>query len=157
MSLCGGKALVDLSEKLKGLPLGVYVTDQIIKKLKKKQIERKIRIKGENLFFIKHENPRELIGSLPSTLIHRLNSGQKLSRKLIKEECLNKLGFSPEYIRKFEPFFSAHFNLIKQIEREKSCCKKKAIIKSPFDKWVGALPSKKGKKTDEIINEIRSK
>ena len=32
---------------------------------------------------------------------------------------------------------------------------KKSLIKSPFDKWVGRLKSKKGRKTDQIITELR--
>jgi antitoxin PrlF len=32
---------------------------------------------------------------------------------------------------------------------------KKRLKKSPFDKWVGRLKSKKGKKTDEIISGLR--
>ena len=32
---------------------------------------------------------------------------------------------------------------------------KKSLIKSPFDKWVGRLKAKKGRKTDEIITELR--
>ena len=32
---------------------------------------------------------------------------------------------------------------------------KKTFKKSPFDKWVGRLKAKKGRKTDEIITELR--
>ena len=34
---------------------------------------------------------------------------------------------------------------------------KKAVKKSPFDKWVGKLTPLKGKKSDAIIGELRGK
>lgn len=34
---------------------------------------------------------------------------------------------------------------------------KKSIRKSLFDKWVGRLETKKGRKTDAIIDELRGK
>lgn len=34
---------------------------------------------------------------------------------------------------------------------------KKSIKKSLFDKWVGRLETKKGRKTDAIIDELRGK
>jgi AbrB family looped-hinge helix DNA binding protein len=34
---------------------------------------------------------------------------------------------------------------------------KKAVKKSPFDKWVGRLKPLKGKKSDAIIGELRGK
>lgn len=34
---------------------------------------------------------------------------------------------------------------------------KKGIKKSPFDKWVGYLKKQKGKKPDEIVEELRGK
>jgi len=32
---------------------------------------------------------------------------------------------------------------------------KKSMKKSPFDKWVGKLKTLKGRKTDEIVDDIR--
>ena len=32
---------------------------------------------------------------------------------------------------------------------------KKAVTKSPFDKWAGKLHRQKGKKTDDIIRDLR--
>jgi len=34
---------------------------------------------------------------------------------------------------------------------------KKGITKSPFDKWVGYLKKRKGKRPDEIVEELRGK
>lgn len=40
-------------------------------------------------------------------------------------------------------------------EKEGVVVMKKAITKSPFDKWVGTLRRQKGKKTDDIIKDLR--
>lgn len=32
---------------------------------------------------------------------------------------------------------------------------KKAVTRSPFDKWVGTLRHQKGKKTDDILKDLR--
>ena len=32
---------------------------------------------------------------------------------------------------------------------------RKAVTKSPFDRWVGTLRQQKGKKTDDIIKDLR--
>lgn len=40
-------------------------------------------------------------------------------------------------------------------EKEGVVVMKKAITKSPFDKWVGTLRRQKEKKTDDIIKDLR--
>jgi len=34
---------------------------------------------------------------------------------------------------------------------------KKSLKKSPFDKWIGVLKTRKGQRTDTIIKELRGK
>jgi len=40
-------------------------------------------------------------------------------------------------------------------EREGVMVMRKAVTKSPFDKWVGSLRRLKGRKTDDIIRDMR--
>ena len=53
ISLCGGKGVRIADKCLKGLPIGVYVTDNIKKDLSADQQSRGIPVRGEALSFIK--------------------------------------------------------------------------------------------------------
>jgi len=56
-SLCGGKGLIKMDEKLKKLPVGVYISGKIKDRLSDKVLqERCVPVKGDDLYFIKQDN-----------------------------------------------------------------------------------------------------
>jgi AbrB family looped-hinge helix DNA binding protein len=42
-------------------------------------------------------------------------------------------------------------------ERQEGFLVRKVLKKSPFDRWVGSLKHLKGKKTDELVKEMRDR
>jgi hypothetical protein len=57
ISLCGGRGIKLAHDTQEGLPLGVYVSEQIMKDLTQEQQKRAVPVKGNRkLFFIKQEH-----------------------------------------------------------------------------------------------------
>lgn len=55
-SLCGGQGMVSMDKVLKGLPVGVYISENIKHDLSVELLERLALVKGEQLYFFKQEN-----------------------------------------------------------------------------------------------------
>jgi len=55
-SLCGGQGMVSMDEELKGLPVGVYISENIKHDLRIVLLERLTLVKGEQLYFFRQEN-----------------------------------------------------------------------------------------------------
>lgn len=124
ISLCGGRGLVSMDGMLKGLPMGVYVTKQIVKELNIDQRSRKLNVPRSGLSFIRQEAQltRSLLCRfLPYEMLE--NNDFKLATKKNIECSLKKSGFKDKEIKKLVPWFSANLGIIKTIERGgKGCC-----------------------------------
>lgn len=55
-SLCGGKGMVSMDKELKGLPVGVYISENIKDNLRIELLERVAFVKGEQLYFFRQED-----------------------------------------------------------------------------------------------------
>jgi hypothetical protein len=108
VSLCGGHGMLDADNKLKGLPIGVYVHKDLIKQSK---IQRTRRIKTSgSLYFIKQD---------PAYIDFLLMFPERASlRDLVKEVLGRALIKHEKAKRKWEQWVSAHEGNLHFIDKE---------------------------------------
>ena len=127
ISLCGGKGLAVMDEILKGLPLGVYVSKNIIKELSANQRRRILKVQCSHLFFIRQEKQKaqnmlhhHLSEPLLGSLLKKSQKGKKTLNPTEEDivSFLKKSGFKDEEIKKSAPWFLVNLGIRKTIERE---------------------------------------
>jgi hypothetical protein len=90
-SLCGGKGMIELDHRLKGLPIGVYIDHTLYGDLKKYD-DRLIKIENDNIYFMKQKEEDLSFYYLPAIqkgLATKL-SGETLT-KIIYNMLLDKM------------------------------------------------------------------
>ena len=127
ISLCGGRGLILMDEMLKGLPIGVYVSENLAGKLSNEQQRGKLQVKDDKLFFIKHDEQITtdlLFSMLNDETIKELEREERfnLTEESI-ERILKKSGYEDAAVKKLVPWFSANLGKRAIIEREKACKK----------------------------------
>lgn len=55
-SLCGGQGMIEMDKKIKGLPVGVYLSKNVWRYVSNELQKRCIKVKGEDLYFIKQDS-----------------------------------------------------------------------------------------------------
>jgi len=115
ISLCGGKGIKFANDKLKGLPMGVYISANVVKCLSAEQQKRLVPVKDEDLFFIKKKT--SIFPYLPDETCSLLGiSGAGL--EAIKAS-LNVLSPDKDALRKIKPWILVHLEMQNEIIREK--------------------------------------
>ncbi len=104
VSLCGGRGMICLDEKLKGLPIGVYIEKSLIKdKSFDFDKSRFLTVRGESIFFVKQNKSH--IRMLSSTA-----SQQDITIDIAR--------YFPNRHKKWDQWLSAHEGSIGEISRE---------------------------------------
>lgn len=119
VSLCGGKGIKFANDKLKGLPIGVYVTDKIRADLSKGQNKRIIKVQDDDLFFIKQAI--DDVHFLPDKTIDMLLNRPDATKEDI-ENSLKAANFDEDALKKWLPWFLVHIGRQDEITRESNKC-----------------------------------
>ncbi len=123
ISLCGGRGIKFAHDCLKGLPIGVYVTDNIKKDLNTEQRTRLIPVKNETLSFVKKKTGIEHF--LPNTTLDILIKGTNIRRKTIIDSL--RTSFSDkDAFEKMAPWILVHLEKENEIIRSNKLLKRDA-------------------------------
>ena len=104
--------MISVDEMFKGLPAGVYVSENLVGELSNEQQRRRLKVKDDKYFFIKQDEQITI-----DLLFSILND--KTINELILEEITNltegyierilkKSGYENEAVKKLVPWFSAN-------------------------------------------------
>ncbi len=124
ISICGGKGMVDLDKKLEGLPVGVYVTPDVLSDIIDSEFKSTVKVRREKLFFV--AQPKDDINTLLSIqgLKWSMRRGpmEHITLKDVIRAGLEEGGltnpFHSKHIRdKWYPWLEAHDNGIHMINR----------------------------------------
>ncbi len=110
ISLCGGKGVRFADKCLKGLPIGVYVTDIIKENLNSDQQSRVIPVKDEALSFVKKKTP--IIPYIPDNTLDLISEDRETILKSLKESFHDR-----DLFEKKAPWILVHLGKINEIIR----------------------------------------
>ena len=110
ISLCGGKGIRFADKYLKGLPIGVYVTDNIKKDLSTDQLSRVVPVRGEELSFIKKTTT--IMPYIPDDTRALVTEDRETILKSLKETIQDKDAFEKKV-----PWILVHLGKDKEIIR----------------------------------------
>lgn len=134
ISLCGGKGIISSDEMLRGLPVGVYMSKNLIDKLDKGQQKRMLKVKNEDLYFVKQNIDTDSLFSnldsedldecwhmqgseLESCLWEKMEARWK--KTLIDDQSGNYAD-DKDIKDKWEPWILAHAGKISEIKKQQS-------------------------------------
>lgn len=124
ISICGGKGMVDLDKKLLGLPVGVYVTPDVLSDIIDSEFKSTVKVKREKLFFV--AQPKDDINTLLSIESRKWSSRREPMEHITLKDVI-RVGleegglinpFHSKHIRdKWYPWIDAHDKGIDMIKR----------------------------------------
>lgn len=127
ISLCGGRGLISVDEMFKGLPAGVYVSENLVGELSNEQQRRRLKVKGDKYFFINQDE------QITIDLLFSMLNDETINELILEEitnltegyieRILKKSGYENEAVKKLVPWFSANLGKRAIIERGKACKK----------------------------------
>lgn len=127
ISLCGGRGLISVDEMFKGLPAGVYVSENLVGELSNEQQRRRLKVKGDKYFFINQDE------QITIDLLFSMLNDETINELILEEitnltegyieRILKKSGYENEAVKKLVPWFSANLGKRAIIEREPACKK----------------------------------
>jgi hypothetical protein len=91
ISLCGGKGVRVADKCLKGLPIGVYVTENLKKDLSDDQKSRIVPVRGEDLYFIKKTTP--IMPHIPNETLDHVTEDRNTILESLKKSIQDKDAF----------------------------------------------------------------
>ncbi len=116
ISLCGGRGIKAAHDSLEGLPLGVYIYDDLWSDLSSEQQKRLIPVRQDNLYFIKMED-NYIMRFLPDETVNLLDSKSVIDRNAILSTLKDAFRDQDEFDKK-SPWILAHLGKDNEIIRK---------------------------------------
>lgn len=118
ISLCGGKGIIEADRKLKGLPIGIYVTEEVRIDLKDEQQKMVIPVRDEPLYFVKQK-----VDGVEMPFLHNTTLDLILTQNDVGcDEICNSLrenGFKEkDAYNKWVPWILVHMGKLSEVIRE---------------------------------------
>lgn len=117
IGLCGGLGVIQADKELKGLPLGVYVSEELKNYLSVEQQSCLLPIDERKLFFLKQTGDDNFSPFLSNTAIEKLLACSEISESEICSAI--KESYSGKELDKIFPWILANMNKLKEIKIKK--------------------------------------
>lgn len=113
IGLCGGQGLIKADKELVGLPLGVYITDELRVRLSVDQQKSLVHVEGRSVYFLKQTGENLFAPFLAEKAIERLLNCTKIS----ENEILSAISqsYSDEALKKIRPWILANMGKLEKI------------------------------------------
>jgi len=118
IGLCGGLGVIQADKELKGLPIGVYVSEELKNNLSIEQQSSLIPIESRKLFFLKQTVVDNFAPFLTNSALEKLLACSEISENDIRS-AVNE-SYSGKGLDKILPWILANMNKLKKIQTKES-------------------------------------